>query len=149
MGIPWCLVVRIWHFHPWDLGSIPGLGTEIPHQAATHRGQKEKKRFLSLLMSLEHELDVTSALSNNKYWLIGGVRKCTVDPFPGWAGPWDCKTWKEIRAKIIDLRGFLVRLETHMNVTLREVTFIHLGWCSLRKAKMRSSRCGSVVNESD
>ena len=27
-------------------------------------------------------------------------------PFPGWAGSWGCKNLKEIRARVIDLRGF-------------------------------------------
>ena len=31
---PGGLVVRIWHFHGCDVGSVPGLGTEILHQAA-------------------------------------------------------------------------------------------------------------------
>ena len=36
---PGGLVFRIQCFHHSSLGSIPGLGTEIPHQAAIYRGQ--------------------------------------------------------------------------------------------------------------
>ena len=36
--LPGGLVVRIWHFHHYGLGSIPGLGTEITHQAAVYHG---------------------------------------------------------------------------------------------------------------
>ena len=36
-------MVRTQHFHLCGLGSIPGLGTEIPHQAAIHCGQKNKQ----------------------------------------------------------------------------------------------------------
>ena len=36
------LEIRTQHFHLCDLGSVPDLGTEIPHQAAAHHGQKEK-----------------------------------------------------------------------------------------------------------
>ena len=32
-------MVRIWCFHRCGLGSISGLGTEIPHQAAACHGQ--------------------------------------------------------------------------------------------------------------
>ena len=35
------LVIRTQHFHCCGLGSIPGLGTEIPHQAAGHPGQNK------------------------------------------------------------------------------------------------------------
>lgn len=30
-------------FHGCSLGSVPGLGTEIPYQAAAQHGQKEKQ----------------------------------------------------------------------------------------------------------
>ena len=33
-------VVRIWHFHCWGPGSIPGQGTKISQ--ATRHGQKNK-----------------------------------------------------------------------------------------------------------
>ena len=36
--------VRTWHLHHCGLGSIPGLRTEIPHQAATCYCQKKKKK---------------------------------------------------------------------------------------------------------
>ena len=36
------LVVMIQHFHCCSLGSIPGLGTESPHQAAARRSQKKQ-----------------------------------------------------------------------------------------------------------
>jgi len=45
-GVPWWLVVRIQHFHRCGLGSIPGLGTEIPHQATachSHHSSPSKK----------------------------------------------------------------------------------------------------------
>ena len=38
---PGGLVVRIWHFHCHRHGSIPGLGTDLPHQAAAHCSQKK------------------------------------------------------------------------------------------------------------
>ena len=44
---PGGLGVRIWHVHCCRPGSVPGLGTEIPHQAAachSWREKKEKKR---------------------------------------------------------------------------------------------------------
>ena len=41
---PGGLEVRIWCFHHCGLGSIPGLGTEIPHQAACCGKKKEKKK---------------------------------------------------------------------------------------------------------
>ena len=37
------LVIRIRCFHCCNLGSIPGLGTEIPYQATLRCGQKNKK----------------------------------------------------------------------------------------------------------
>ena len=37
---PGGLVVRTQHCHHCSLDSIPGLGTEIPHQATAHLGQK-------------------------------------------------------------------------------------------------------------
>ena len=37
-------VVRIWGFHCCGPGSVPGLGTEIPHQATAHRGGWKKWR---------------------------------------------------------------------------------------------------------
>ena len=40
-----CLVVRIWHFHCCGQGSAPGLGTEIPHQAAACCGLKKKNEL--------------------------------------------------------------------------------------------------------
>ena len=42
---PGCLVVRIRHFPHRGPGSIPGLGTEIPYQAAAQLGQKQNKDF--------------------------------------------------------------------------------------------------------
>ena len=36
------LVVRTLCFHCCNLGSVPGLGIEIPHQAATWPEQKQK-----------------------------------------------------------------------------------------------------------
>ena len=42
-GFPGGLVVRIWHFHHYGLDSIPGLGTEFPHQAAACYSQKQNK----------------------------------------------------------------------------------------------------------
>lgn len=36
--------VRIWCFHCFRPGSIPGLGTEIPHKATACRSQKEKTK---------------------------------------------------------------------------------------------------------
>ena len=41
---PGVLMVRTWHFHCCGLGSIPGLGTEIPLQAVARRSQKETKQ---------------------------------------------------------------------------------------------------------
>ena len=43
MEFPGGLVVRIQCFHHSGPGSIPGLGTEIPHQDATHCRQTNKK----------------------------------------------------------------------------------------------------------
>ena len=40
---PGGLEVRTWCFHGCGLGSIPGLGSEIPHQAAPCCGKKKKK----------------------------------------------------------------------------------------------------------
>ena len=34
---------RSWHFDHCSAGSIPGLGTENPHQAAACCGREEKK----------------------------------------------------------------------------------------------------------
>ena len=34
-----------WRFHHYGLGSIPGLGTEIPHQGTARHGQKNKRIF--------------------------------------------------------------------------------------------------------
>ena len=36
-------VVRIWQFYHCGLDSVPGLGNEIPHQAAACNWQKKKK----------------------------------------------------------------------------------------------------------
>ena len=36
-------MVRTQHFHGCSPGSIPGLGTETPHQPVAHSGQKEIK----------------------------------------------------------------------------------------------------------
>ena len=41
---PGGLVVRIWHSHPHGLGSIPGLGPDISHQAAVGSGKKKKNQ---------------------------------------------------------------------------------------------------------
>ena len=41
---PGGLVISIWHFHLDSPGSIPGLGTEIPYQAAIHSHTKKKKK---------------------------------------------------------------------------------------------------------
>ena len=38
-------MVRTQCFHCCDPGSIPGLETETPHQAATHQKKKKKKKF--------------------------------------------------------------------------------------------------------
>ena len=40
---PGSLVFRTQRFHCCGLGSIPGLGTEIPYQAAAHHGQEGRK----------------------------------------------------------------------------------------------------------
>ena len=40
--LPGGLAVRTWCFHCCSPGVIPGLGTEIPHEAAAHPGQREK-----------------------------------------------------------------------------------------------------------
>ena len=37
------LAVRIWYFHHYSPGSIPGLGAEIPYQANAYSGLKETK----------------------------------------------------------------------------------------------------------
>ena len=37
-------MVRTQRFHHYSPRSIPGLGTEIPHQAAAHQGKKKKKK---------------------------------------------------------------------------------------------------------
>ena len=37
-------MVRIWRFHHCGPGSIPGLGTEISHQATAYCSQKNKKQ---------------------------------------------------------------------------------------------------------
>ena len=37
-------VGRTQHYHLCGSGSVPGLGAEIPHQAATRRNQKKKKK---------------------------------------------------------------------------------------------------------
>ena len=42
---PGGLVLRTWHFHCCSLGSIPGLGTEIPPQATAHCDQINKYVF--------------------------------------------------------------------------------------------------------
>lgn len=49
LEFPSGLVVRTWHFHHQGPGSIPGLGTEILHQATAHCGQSITKEGL-----LEH-----------------------------------------------------------------------------------------------
>lgn len=44
-------MVRTWHFDRRSLGSVPGLGTEIPPQAAAYHGLKDKHKetvFVSL-----------------------------------------------------------------------------------------------------
>ena len=38
------LVVRSQHFHGYGPGSVPGQGTEIPHQAAACCSQKKKEK---------------------------------------------------------------------------------------------------------
>ena len=48
----WYLVVRIWCFHRCGLGSISGLRTEIPHQAAACHGQIIIIAVLLLLLVL-------------------------------------------------------------------------------------------------
>ena len=40
---PGGLGIRTWYFHCRGLGSISGLGTEVPHQATAHRGQNQTK----------------------------------------------------------------------------------------------------------
>ena len=43
--LPGGLVVRIWHFYGHSLGSVPGLGPKIPHQAtACHAPSPLKKK---------------------------------------------------------------------------------------------------------
>ena len=37
-------MVRIQCFHCFSPGSVPGLGTEIPHQASAHHQKKERKK---------------------------------------------------------------------------------------------------------
>ena len=37
------LVDRIWRFHCCRLGSIPGLGTELPHQATACHSQNKTR----------------------------------------------------------------------------------------------------------
>ena len=39
------LMVRTWCFHYCVLGSIPGLGTEISHQAVACCSQKKKRYY--------------------------------------------------------------------------------------------------------
>ena len=39
------LVARTWHFLCYDLGSNPGLGTEIPQQAAARGSQRKKQKI--------------------------------------------------------------------------------------------------------
>ena len=48
---PGGIVVRIQCFHHCGPGSIPGLGTLIPHQAATRCKKKKKKKFPNMLMT--------------------------------------------------------------------------------------------------
>ena len=43
MGFPGGLVVRIWCFHCCGTSSVPGLGTEIPHQATARTGRKKER----------------------------------------------------------------------------------------------------------
>ena len=45
------LVVRIWHFHHFCLGSVPGLGTEIPHQATVCCGPKKPTQNIAGLVT--------------------------------------------------------------------------------------------------
>ena len=45
---PGGLVVRIWHFHHYSLGSIPGMRTEIPHQAPAAWGNKRKEKNIAV-----------------------------------------------------------------------------------------------------
>ena len=52
---PGGLVVRTQHFHCCSPGSIPGLGTEIPHLATAHHTPKNKKQmkyFLKMPISI-------------------------------------------------------------------------------------------------
>ena len=41
---PGGLLVRIWHFNNDGPGLVPGLGTEIPHQATACCSQKGKEK---------------------------------------------------------------------------------------------------------
>ena len=41
---PGGLIVRAWYFDNCGPGSIPGLGANIPHQAAAHYSNKTKQK---------------------------------------------------------------------------------------------------------
>ena len=41
---PGGLVVRTWHFQGCGQGSIPGVGTELQHQAATSCGKTKQNK---------------------------------------------------------------------------------------------------------
>lgn len=50
--LPGDLVVRTWCFHCCRLGSVPGRGTEIPHQAAAYLPPPPKEKCVKCFYSL-------------------------------------------------------------------------------------------------
>ena len=64
---PGDLVVRTKHFHYWEVGSIPGNRTKIPHTA--HQGQNnewKKSRKLSNLKSKLPPQEIRKRITRNK-----------------------------------------------------------------------------------
>ena len=70
---PGSLVVRIWHFHCWDQGSVPGLGTEILHQTSAHLHQKKNWNFSFAQRGLSFRFTASQTLSPQE----GGSRAGT------------------------------------------------------------------------
>lgn len=46
-------MVRTWRFHHCGPGSVPGLGTGIPHQADAHCSQKEEEILFKITKFLK------------------------------------------------------------------------------------------------
>ena len=51
---PGGLVVRIWHFHRYGPGSIPGLGTEIAYHVPDNHGKKKNDKLNFYLFTVTY-----------------------------------------------------------------------------------------------